>query len=161
MKELRSESVPAPPPVVFPTAHETSGQETRAEDASVAERPERPAILLVDDDVDSRELLAQLLEYEGYAVMTARDGADALSKLTASAPPRLIILDLNMPELDGAGFAHCLLRKPTFGRVPLLVVSGSVTGRQQATWLGADAFLPKPVQHATLLEQVVHLLEQG
>jgi len=150
MKELRSAPVQTRDSVAFDAA---------AEESEVAS--ERPLLLLVDDDTDARELLAQLLEHDGYAVTTARDGADALAKLTEGAPPRLIILDLNMPELDGAGFAHCLLRKPTFGRVPVLVVSGSVTGRQQATWLGADAFLQKPLEHAALLEQVSHLLQQG
>lgn len=148
MKELRSAPVQAPAPVAFHAVAE--------EDVAAVERP---LILLVDDDSDARELVAQLLEQDGYAVITAQDGADALTKLTEGAPPRLIILDLNMPELDGAGFAHCLLRKPTFGRVPVLVVSGSVTGRQQATLLGADAFLQKPLQHGILLEEVGHLLE--
>lgn len=122
---------------------------------------ESPPIVLVDDDTDTRELVAELLEDEGYAVTTAQNGADALSKLTESPMPRLIILDLNMPELNGAEFAHQLLLEPTFGRVPVLVVSGSPTGRQQAALLGADAFLEKPVQPADLLEQVSYLLEQG
>lgn len=122
---------------------------------------EGPAIVLVDDDTDTRELLAELLEDEGYTVTTAKNGADALSKLTESSMPRLIILDLNMPELDGPDFAHRLLMQPTFGRVPVLVVSGSPTGRQQAALMGADAFMEKPLQLAELLEQISFLLGQG
>jgi CheY-like chemotaxis protein len=119
-----------------------------------------PAVVLVDDDRDTREVLTELLEDEGYRVMTAHDGADALEKLAQGIVPRLIILDLNMPGLNGADFAHRLLLEPTFGRVPVLVVSGSATGRQQAALLGADAFLEKPLRRAELLEQVSHLTER-
>jgi CheY-like chemotaxis protein len=116
-------------------------------------------VVLVDDDTDTREQLTELLEDQGYRVMTARDGADALDKLMQATLPNLIILDLNMPGLNGADFAHRLLHNPTFGRVPVLVVSGSATGRQQAALLGADAFLEKPLRCDVLLEQVSHLVE--
>src|SRR4051794_1806685 len=118
-----------------------------AEPALVARQPvspdswlgsEAPAIVLVDDDLDTREQLAELLEDHGYRVVTAHDGAEALAKLTPGALPSLIILDLIMPGLDGPEFVHRLLLDPTFGGVPVLVVSGSVTGRQQAALLGAD-----------------------
>jgi CheY-like chemotaxis protein len=113
----------------------------------------------VDDDTDTREQLTELLEDQGYLVMTAQNGADALEKLMQAALPHLIILDLNMPGLNGADFAHRLLHNPTFGRVPVLVVSGSATGRQQAALLGADAFLEKPLRCDVLLEHVSHLVE--
>jgi CheY-like chemotaxis protein len=116
-------------------------------------------IILVDDDTDTREQLTELLEDQGYRVMTAQNGADALEKLMQAALPHLIILDLNMPGLNGAEFAHRLLHNPTFGRVPVLVVSGSATGRQQAALLGADAFLEKPLRCDILLEHVSHLVE--
>lgn len=119
-----------------------------------------PTIVLVDDDTDAREIFAELLELEGYRVMTAHNGADALIKLTQTPLPRLIILDLNMPELSGPDFVHILLQDPTFGAVPVLVVSGSTTGRQQAALLGADAFMEKPLQPAQLLEQVRKLLKR-
>jgi CheY-like chemotaxis protein len=118
-----------------------------------------PAIVLVDDDADTRELLTELLEDQGYQVRTAHNGADALIKLTQGALPTLIILDLNMPGLNGPDFVHRLLQDPTFGRVPVLVVSASVTGRQQAALLGADAFLEKPFHLPDLLEQVSRLVE--
>jgi CheY-like chemotaxis protein len=116
-------------------------------------------VVLVDDDLDTREQLAELLEDQGYRVLAAHDGADALEKLMQGTPPHLIILDLNMPGLNGPDFAHRLLLNPTFGRVPVLVVSGSVTGRQQAALLGADAFLEKPLRSDVLLEHVSHLVE--
>ena len=118
-----------------------------------------PAIVLVDDDPDTRELFTEFLEDQGYKVRTAHNGADALIKVTQGALPALIILDLNMPGLNGPDFVHRLLQDPTFGRVPVLVVSGSVTGRQQAALLGADAFLQKPLHFPDLLEQVSHLVK--
>jgi CheY-like chemotaxis protein len=122
-------------------------------------RPGASTVVLVDDDTDTREQLTELLEDQGYRVMTAHDGADALDKLMQATLPNLIILDLNMPGLNGADFAHRLLHNPTFGRVPVLVVSGSATGRQQAALLGSDAFLEKPLRCDVLLEHVSHLVE--
>ena len=122
-------------------------------------RSDASTVVLVDDDTDTREQLTELLEDQGYRVLTAHDGADALEKLMQTALPHLIILDLNMPGLNGADFAHRLLLNPTFGRVPVLVVSGSPTGRQQAALLGADAFLEKPLRCDVLLEHVSHLVE--
>jgi CheY-like chemotaxis protein len=138
---------PAPPPM----AHQPVGRESWP-------RSGASTVVLVDDDTDTREQLTELLEDEGYRVLTAHDGADALEKLMQAALPSLIILDLNMPGLNGADFAHRLLLNPTFGRVPVLVVSGSATGRQQAALLGADAFLEKPLRSTDLLEQVSYLV---
>ena len=128
-------------------------------DRHCSPRPETSTVVLVDDDTDTREQLTELLEDQGYRVLTAHDGADALEKLMRTALPHLIILDLNMPGLNGADFAHRLLHNPTFGRVPVLVVSGSATGRQQAALLGADAFLEKPLHGGDLLEHVSQLVE--
>jgi chemosensory pili system protein ChpA (sensor histidine kinase/response regulator) len=135
-----------------PLAHQSVGRHS-------SPRSEISTVVLVDDDTDTREQLTELLEDQGYRVLTAHDGADALEKLMRAALPQLIILDLNMPGLNGADFAHRLLHNPTFGRVPVLVVSGSATGRQQAALLGADAFLEKPLRCADLLEQVSQLVE--
>ena len=63
-----------------------------------------PPVLVVDDDLDIRETVVQLLEDEGYVVFAAEHGASALSRLRGIDPPCVVLLDLFMPVLDGKGF---------------------------------------------------------
>jgi len=120
--------------------------------------PQPPLIFIVDDDADNRELLAELLQVDGYVCVQAADGSEALQKLTQTPVPALIILDLNMPELDGPGFMQRFLVEPSFATVPVVILSGHATGRQQAAELGADAFLVKPVAATALYETVASLI---
>ena len=105
--------------------------------------PQAPRILLVDDEELNREYMSELLEENGYQVVTAEDGLDALSKLRTDSFD-LLITDLNMPRLDGLG----LLRK--VGEEGLAVTSllitayGSVEAAVEALKLGAADFLEKP-----------------
>jgi PAS domain S-box-containing protein len=78
--------------------------------------------LVVDDDRDSRELIAQMLAKEGWSVAEAENGRAAIEKLD-EARPDLILLDLMMPEMDGFEFAHRLRRDPRWRDVPILVIT--------------------------------------
>jgi two-component system, NtrC family, sensor kinase len=69
--------------------------------AKRVERPDNPAVLVVDDDQDMRELLVMLIEEAGYKVITAADGAAALSRLLAHPAPLIVVLDWWMPGMDG------------------------------------------------------------
>ena len=60
-------------------------------------------VLVADDDPDIRETVGDILEAEGYGVLKAQNGTEALDLLRATAPPRVVLLDLQMPKLDGAG----------------------------------------------------------
>lgn len=118
----------------------------------------RPArILLVDDDMDVRRSLAELLEEEGYEVVCAGDGEQALRELAAPAAPHAILLDLTMPVMDGWTFRARQRRDPRLAAIPTIVISGSHAPDPSALdVLHADAVLPKPFD----LERLVETLDR-
>ena len=112
----------------------------------------QPLILVADDDREARELLAEMLEGEGYSVAQAENGQRAL-ELIQIRPPRLILLDLNMPVMDGRGFLVWLAQQIQI-KLDVIVISGQTTG----VVLGAKAILRKPVDLPRLLCLITNLL---
>ena len=95
-------------------------------------------ILIVDDDRDIRETLVEALEYEGYDVISAVDGLDALERLgSEEQSPSLILLDLMMPRMNGMEFWKELTRVETWARIPIVVVSADAQSRANAATMGA------------------------
>jgi CheY-like chemotaxis protein len=82
------------------------------------------SVLVVDDDNDTRDALSELLERAGYTVATAANGAEALAFLHAGRP-ELILLDVCMPEMDGATFRQYQRRNPEWLRIPTVVMTGA------------------------------------
>ena len=113
---------------------------------------ERP-ILVVEDDEDSREFLATFLRAQGYLVTTAANGEEALTK-ARQKHPRLILLDLMMPGMDGFAFRAAQLRSPEVANIPVILISGLEDDTQIARRLGPMAEVPKPINIDRLLEQV-------
>jgi CheY-like chemotaxis protein len=109
-------------------------------------------ILLVEDDAPLRTVLAEVLREDGYAVEEAADGQLALDALRAA--PDAVVLDLQLPRLDGPGFIRELRDHPDRGRVPLLVISGAAQAADVADRLGADALVRKPFDLDELLGAV-------
>ena len=109
------------------------------------------AIMLVDDDDDIREIVALVLESEGYATTSVADGARALELLHGGARPPLILLDMMMPHLNGEDFLKRVKADPALSGIPIVVMSGDTMARQTASRLGAVGCLPKPVELDTLL----------
>ena len=107
-------------------------------------------ILLVDDDVDSTEALAELLSREGYAVACAENGREALDYLAHSNPPCLIILDLMMPVMSGWEFRQLQTSDPKLKSLPVVIVSA--TGPTKG--MHANAVLQKPVDFRRLMHVV-------
>jgi CheY-like chemotaxis protein len=105
----------------------------------------RCGVLLVDDDQDSQELVRLALNADGYAVATAANGRDALVHLRSTADTCMIVLDLTLPQMDGARFRAAQLRDRSLAWIPVVVLSGTVEGAARARELGARAFVPKPV----------------
>jgi two-component system response regulator MprA len=113
---------------------------------------ERPRLLVVDDDVELCESLADALRDAGYDPVTAGDGARALSLSHDEPPPRLILLDLMMPELNGWEFRALQLRDQAVKDIPVVVMTATRDLRRHP--VDADAFLFKPFTLDDLLEQV-------
>lgn len=109
------------------------------------------SILIVDDDPGIRQLVTVFLEHKGYSAITARNGAEALSHLEHQQPPQLILLDLMMPVMDGAGFRHAQQQNPQLAPIPVVVMSAAENIDSQAPSLTADAYLPKPIDFDALL----------
>ncbi len=111
-------------------------------------------VLVVDDDVTMRQLVAEVLELAGYPVETAADGEAALAAVEL-ARPSLIVTDLHMPNLDGAALVE-LLHQRGFDP-PILLLTGTTRSPDQiAEALGADGCLLKPVD----IDRLLALVEQ-
>ena len=115
----------------------------------------RRDILLIEDNADARDALAQLLEGHGYRVRTAENGARALEE-ACEQPPDLVITDLEMPVLSGFDLLEQFRKLPALADIPVIVVSGrhGLEDRIAGFDLGADDFLSKPVHVDELLARV-------
>jgi CheY-like chemotaxis protein len=114
----------------------------------------RSRILIVEDDGPSRQVMALALQDGGYAVDLVGDGLAALPR-AAAAPPDLIVLDLRMPVLDGAGFLRAYRAQPG-PRAPVLLVTAAAT--PAVADLEVDAVLAKPFDLTELYRTVEELL---
>jgi CheY-like chemotaxis protein len=118
--------------------------------------PRRP-ILLVEDDFDVRDALAQVLEDAGYPAVAAASGAEALRMLRAGLRPAVILLDLWMPGLDGPQFRAEQRRDPEIADIPVVVLSADRGVERKAMELGAAAFVAKPAHVDELLRVIASL----
>jgi CheY-like chemotaxis protein len=112
------------------------------------------SILVVEDDADIRDALAQILEFEGYQVICAANGQEALEYLKDSEKPGLILLDLMMPVMDGWQFRAEQQKNDKISDVPVIIVSADGRVYQKAAAIGAAGYLRKPVELETLLNAV-------
>ena len=112
-------------------------------------------IMVVEDDADISDAIAAALEDHGYTVTVAVNGQDALDKLRATTRlPRLILLDLMMPVMDGWQFRAAQKVEPQLAGVPIVLLSAHVGVKSAAEQLGASAWLKKPLDLQALLEVV-------
>jgi CheY-like chemotaxis protein len=103
------------------------------------------SVLVVDDEPQVAWVLRFTLEHEGYRTFTASNGVEALEELEKHHP-KLMVLDLMMPEMDGWAVLKEMMKLPV-GERPRVVIVSALTGpddKEKATALGADAFVPKP-----------------
>ncbi len=112
-------------------------------------------ILVVDDEENTRLALTRLLCREGYDVMTATDGCDALNQIRTHSVD-LVITDLNMPVMDGLAFLKELNREHPSSHVIMLTAYGEVESYLEALNLGAFEYLNKPVK----LEELIKIIEK-
>ena len=120
----------------------------------IAHQVERRVVMVVDDDDAIREALEDVLSDEGYDVIGASDGQQALDYLHGEKRPSAILVDLWMPVMDGWKFLDALLADPRLSRIPLVVLTAARD--QRALHLCVAEVLTKPVQ----LHQVLGVLER-
>src|SRR5438067_2285603 len=112
-------------------------------------------VLLVEDDEDIRASVADILKEEGFEVVGAVDGDDALRYLRkAEVPPRLILLDLMMPVMDGWQFRAAQLADERLAKIPVVILSAATDVRRHAAQLHVDDYLVKPLDVPLLLNAV-------
>jgi two-component system, cell cycle response regulator len=112
-------------------------------------------ILIVEDDLSTRELMGCLLEEAGHAVSGAGDGADGL-RLALDGRPDLVLCDLCLPSMDGYAVARALKRDPGCARIPLLAVSAlrPDQDRERVLEAGFDGYVCKPIEAASFVAEV-------
>ncbi|MBV9345906.1 MAG: response regulator, partial [Gammaproteobacteria bacterium] len=136
---------------------------TRAQPAPVPrERGDRRTFaLVVDDSITVRRVTQRLLERNGMRVITARDGMDAVALLQDNVPD-VILLDIEMPRMDGYEVAAHVRNDPRLKDVPIIMVTSRVgeKHRARAIELGVDDYLGKPYQEAQLLDAIAPLVER-
>lgn len=111
-------------------------------------------VLVVEDEENVRESVAALLEVEGFEVVTADNGAQALSVLRNEPPVSLIFLDLMMPQMDGWAFRARQLNKADIRDIPVVVLSGAKKIDKEVENMEPDAVLRKPVSIQELLDVI-------
>jgi CheY-like chemotaxis protein len=116
-------------------------------------------ILLVEDNALIRELVREILEIARYQVIEACDGNDALRKIEETTP-NLVLLDIQMPGLDGFGVLRHLRQDPRFSRIPVIALTAyaMLSDRQKILGAGFNCYMTKPIDRVSLLENIHTLL---
>ena len=110
-------------------------------------------VLVVEDHADLREMLAVLLESEGFEVQTASNGAEALTAMH-DVRPAVILLDLMMPVMSGDEFRQRQLAEPEYANVPVICMTAAHDGVQRAKKMRATQYFQKPVDFDQLITAV-------
>jgi DNA-binding response OmpR family regulator len=115
-------------------------------------------ILVADDEQEIRNLLEHFLKGQGYEVVLASDGNQAL-ELAVEENPQLVILDIKMPGLDGLEVCKRLKEKEQTKLIPVIVITGFEDNKMEALDLGADDFVNKPFDMAEIFSRVKSALQ--
>jgi two-component system cell cycle response regulator DivK len=120
----------------------------------------KTTILLIEDNEQNRYLATFLLEKAGYAVVPAADGHLGI-ELAARVLPHLILLDIQLPTMDGYAVAHALRRNPQLGDIPIVAVTSyaMVGDREKALAAGCTGYLEKPIDPETFVAEVQRYLK--
>lgn len=119
-----------------------------------------PLILIVDDNLDAREMYGLYLEHEGFRWAEAVNGQDALTQ-TKLEKPALILMDATMPRMDGWEAVRLLKQDPATSHIPLVMLTAHAfdEDRERAKKAGADGFLAKPVLPDALAREIRQILK--
>ncbi|MBI5429292.1 MAG: Hpt domain-containing protein [Nitrosomonadales bacterium] len=120
-----------------------------------------PLIMVVDDSLTVRKITTRMLTRAGYQVVTATDGVDALEKL-ADCTPEVMLLDIEMPRMDGFALARELRRDPKTHDLPIIMITSRTADkhREYAMQLGVNTYLGKPYQEDDLLQNIADFVAE-
>ena len=116
--------------------------------------PKKCEIMVVEDDLAIGEILRELLENAGYRVSWAANGEEALERLRLGGAPRVILLDLMMPVMDGIEFRAAQRRDPALAPIPVVVISADHALDAKVGEMQVDDYLAKPFELGALLATV-------
>jgi CheY-like chemotaxis protein len=118
-----------------------------------------PKILIVEDNAENRDALSRRLERRGYSIIVAMDGRAGVT-MTQQERPDMILMDLNLPDVDGWEATRMIKADPQTATIPIIALTAhAISGDQErALQAGCDAYHSKPVEFARLLGQIEELL---
>jgi chemosensory pili system protein ChpA (sensor histidine kinase/response regulator) len=139
-----------------------AGWRSRAQAVPREKLDRRIVALVVDDSITVRRVTQRLLERNGMRVLTARDGMDAVTVMEEHVPD-VVLLDIEMPRMDGYEVAAHMRSDPRLKHVPIIMITSRVgeKHRARALELGVDEYLGKPYQESQLLEAIAPLAERN
>ncbi len=119
-------------------------------------------ILYVEDNQDNRNLVRRVLEVEGYTVTEAKDASQALNRLE-TGPVDLILMDINMPDVDGYSLTSRIKSIEKYKDVPIIAVTANVMrgDRERSLEAGCDGYIQKPIDIDTLAQQIERFLTRN
>lgn len=124
----------------------------------------RQRILLAEDALSIRKLTARRLEHEGFEVVQASDGEEALDRVEQALPIHVVLLDVDMPKLNGYEVCRMLKLRPATAHIPVIIYSATEPRWQELAnrciELGAAAWLKKPFRTQELVEKIRRALEE-
>lgn len=117
-------------------------------------------ILLVEDNLDLRHAYEIVLQMSGFRVTSFMDGTSVLQHLSEHEAPGLVILDINLPDIDGLTLLAQIRETPVLKKVPVIIASAQPQRKNEALALGADAFITKGVDDMQQLIETARRLTQ-
>jgi two-component system cell cycle response regulator DivK len=117
-------------------------------------------ILYIEDNPENRLLVRRVLQAEGYTILEAKNAREAL-RAVKSQRPDLILMDINMPEIDGYTLTSTLRRLPGLEKTPIVAVTANVMkgDREKTIQAGCDGYIQKPIDVDTLPTQIAQFCE--
>ena len=119
-------------------------------------------ILYIEDNSDNRKLVRRVLEVEGYGILEAKDAEQALEVLEDGTTD-LILMDINMPDMDGYTLTTKIKSMPQFASIPIVAVTANVMrgDRERSLEAGCDGYIQKPIDIDTLSQQIERFLTRN
>ncbi len=140
---------------------QTRGEAPAAEGAE-PRKPDRPKVLMADDQTELLYLMKEMIEYAGFEVITATDGVEAMQAVFETNPD-IIVLDYSMPRKNGLEAAQDLKNNPLFAHIPIIIVTayGEKQAKLKGLGMGIDDYLIKPVDADELVARIRMILKRN